>query len=163
MEVNGIDIRVLFHYRQGIEVWSRKEYPSIHPEGQGTALGFGRATSPRWARRLTVEVLFTTDKLKRAMSANRALQRDWGPDGAKKINLRLQQLAAAPTLEELRMLPGRCHELIGDRAGQLAVELHGGFRLIFRPSANPPPRKGDGGLDWGQVESVTVLEIVDYH
>jgi proteic killer suppression protein len=122
-----------------------------------------RASSPHWARRLTVEVLFTTEKLKRAMSANRALQRDWGADGAKKINLRLQQLAAAPTLEELRTLPGRCHELTRDRAGQLAVELHGGFRLIFRPSADPPPLKEDGGLDWGQVESVTVLEIVDYH
>lgn len=37
----------------------------------------------------------------------------------------------------------------GDHAevGSLAVDLHKGFRLIFRPSATPPPVKDDGGLD----------------
>jgi toxin HigB-1 len=96
-------------------------------------------------------------------STHSELQKRWGAEGAKKISLRLQQLAAAPTLAELRGLPGRCHELTGDRDGQLAVDVHHPFRLVFRPSEDPPPETDDGGLDWRAVESVTVIEMVDYH
>jgi proteic killer suppression protein len=110
-----------------------------------------------------VEVLFASEKLKRVFSTHRELQKHWGLEGAKKIALRLQQLAAAPSLADMRDLPGRCHELTGDRAGHLAVDVHQPYRLVFRPSANPPPQKLDGGLDWTQVDSVTVTEIVDYH
>lgn len=110
-----------------------------------------------------MEVLFVSDKLKRAMSTQRALQTAWGDEGARRITLRLQQLAAAPTLAEMRSLPGRCHELTADRAGFLAVDVHRGYRLVFRPTVNPPPKKPDGGLDWTRVDSITVTEITDYH
>jgi plasmid maintenance system killer protein len=110
-----------------------------------------------------VEVLFLNEKLQRLFSSHRDLQRRWGDDGARKIVLRLQQLAAAVSLADLRGLPGRSHELTGDRDGCLAVDVHRPYRLIFRPTANPPPRKQDGGLDWTAVDSVTVTEIVDYH
>ncbi|MBV6510042.1 MAG: hypothetical protein JJLCMIEE_03161 [Acidimicrobiales bacterium] len=110
-----------------------------------------------------VDVLFITEKLQKQLSSQRDLQRKWGEPGAKRITLRLQQLAAAVTLEDMRQLPGRCHELVGDRDGELAVDVHQGHRLIFRPTEEPPPEKDDGGLDWSQVESITVTEIVDYH
>lgn len=110
-----------------------------------------------------MEVLFPTAKLQRQFSDHRDLQRRWGHEGAKKIALRLQQLAAAVSLADLRELPGRCHELTGDRDGNLAVDLQHPFRLIFRPTADPPPTREDGGLDWSAVDSVTVTEIVDYH
>ncbi len=110
-----------------------------------------------------MEVLFPTDKLRRQFSDHRELQKRWGKDGARKISLRLQQLAAATSLADLRTLPGRCHELTGDRAGDLAIDLAHPLRLIFRPTSDPPPSKDDGGLDWGAVESVTVIEVVDYH
>lgn len=61
------------------------------------------------------------------------------------------------------MLPGRCHELKGNRMGCLAVALQGGFRLVFRPEADPPPRKDDGGLDWRSVTSIRVVSVEDYH
>jgi proteic killer suppression protein len=76
---------------------------------------------------------------------------------------RLADLVAAPTLEDLRSLPGRCHELAGNRKDQLALDLAAGVRLIFRPSRNPAPVKEDGGLDWTQIDSVELTEIVDYH
>ena len=110
-----------------------------------------------------MEVLFPSDKLKRAYSDQRALQKQWGADGAKKIALRLQQLAAASSLADMRDLPGRCHELTGDPDGNLAVDVHQGFRLILHPTAVPRPEKDDGGLDWSAVDSVTVTDIVDYH
>lgn len=110
-----------------------------------------------------MDVLFITEKLQKQLSNQRDLQRRWGDSGAKRIALRLQQLAAAVTLEDVRELPGRCHELVGDRTGELAVDVHQGHRLIFRPTADPPPEKDDGGLDWKQVESITITEIVNYH
>jgi proteic killer suppression protein len=110
-----------------------------------------------------MEVLFEDEKLQRQFSNQRDLRRKWGDEGAKRITLRLQQLAAAETLSDMRQLPGRCHELTGDRAGELAVDVHGGHRLIFKPSENPPPTGEGGGLDWRRVESVTVTEVVDYH
>jgi proteic killer suppression protein len=113
--------------------------------------------------RHVVEVLFRNEQLQRSLSDLKMLQRRWGSDGAKKIALRLQQLAAATSLQDMRDLPGRCHELTGDRAHVLAVDLHRGYRLVFKPTANPAPCKDDGGLDWGAVDSVIVIDSVDYH
>jgi proteic killer suppression protein len=110
-----------------------------------------------------VDVQFPSAKKQRYFSDSKSLQKHWGSEGSKKIVLRLQQLAAATCLEDMRALPGRCHELTGDRARSLAIDLHKGFRLVFRPTAEPPPTKEDGGLDWTAVDSVTVVEITDYH
>ncbi len=110
-----------------------------------------------------MEVLFVNQRLSRQLSSHRELQRRWGEAGARKITLRLQQIEAASTLADMRELPGRCHELTGDRDGHLAVDLHSPYRLVFRPTVNPAPVKEDGGLEWDSVDSVTVTEIVDYH
>lgn len=82
---------------------------------------------------------------------------------AKLIRRRLDDLRAAPVLEMMRKLPGRCHELKGNRAQQLSIDLDGPYRLIFRPFANPLPTKPDGGLDWTKVTAVVIEEVVDTH
>ena len=87
----------------------------------------------------------------------------WGPELAKKLKRRLADLEAANTLEEVRNLPGRCHELREDRKGQLAMDLVHPLRLLFRPNHDPVPAKPDGGLDWQQVTGIEVLEVCDYH
>lgn len=110
-----------------------------------------------------MEVLFASAKLQKVCSSQRQLAREWGTKGAKKIGLRLQQLAAAVTLEDMRNVPGRCHELGGSRKGQLAIDVHQPYRMMFKPTPNPPPTTADGGLDWQEVDSITVTEIVDYH
>lgn len=82
---------------------------------------------------------------------------------AKLIRRRLDDLHAAPDLETMRHLPGRCHELKGDRALQLSVDLDGPYRLIVYPAHNPIPLKPDGGLDWRKVTAVVIKEVVDTH
>lgn len=82
---------------------------------------------------------------------------------AKLLRRRLDDLRAAPTLEVMRSLPGRCHELKSDRAGQLSVDLDGPYRLIFKPGHNPLPVKADGGLDWTKIVRIIVIEVVDTH
>ncbi len=82
---------------------------------------------------------------------------------AKLIRRRLDDLRAAPDLEAMHNLPGRCHELKGDRALQLSVDLDGPYRLIFYPAHNPVPLKPDGGLDWKKVTAVVIKEVGDTH
>ena len=82
---------------------------------------------------------------------------------AKLIRRRLDDLRAAPCLDVMRHLPGRCHELRGGRSGQLSLDLDGPYRLLFRPADEPPPAKPDGGLDWTQVIAVILLGVVDTH
>jgi proteic killer suppression protein len=110
-----------------------------------------------------VDIAFANTRLEKLVSSKRDLQRKLGQRGAQKVAAHVASLRAAARLEEFKHLPGRCHELDGSRAGQLALDLPDGKRLIFEPASNPPPKKPDGGLDWTAVRSVRLLEIEDYH
>jgi len=82
---------------------------------------------------------------------------------AKLIRRRLDDLRAAPNLEVMRRLPGRCHELKGNMSGHLSVDLDGPYRLIFQPANNLIPRKEDGGLDWKHVTAISLAGVMDTH
>lgn len=110
-----------------------------------------------------MEIFFSSKKLEDCLSRQPDRVRKYGRTAADKIGLRLTQLLAAPSLDTMRQLPGRCHELQGDREGQLAMTVHGGFRLVFVPAADSPPVKPDGGLDWRTVTAIRILEVTDYH
>jgi plasmid maintenance system killer protein len=110
-----------------------------------------------------VEVAFEQQQLAKLCSSERALTRKFGPEPAERIRRRLTQLAAAACLEDLRNAPGRCQELGADHIGQLSIDLHGPYRLIFAPTEGPPPGESHGGLDWPAVVAVTISEITDTH
>jgi proteic killer suppression protein len=63
----------------------------------------------------------------------------------------------------MRHVPGRCHEVVGNRAGQLSLDLDHPYRLIFEPANDPIPRKDDGGLDWTKVTAVIIIGVEDTH
>ena len=77
--------------------------------------------------------------------------------------MRLDQLRASKTLEDVRYQAGRFHELTGDRKGQWACDLDHPYRLIFKPQENPIPSTEDGNYIWIEILGVEILEIVDYH
>lgn len=111
-----------------------------------------------------MEVAFATRKLDKLCNSQKNMRADLGQRCAERLGQRLAELEGATTLEDMRRLPGaRCHELTGDRKGQLAVDLVQPIRLIFAPDHDPRPEKPDGGLDWGAVTKVVIVEIVDYH
>jgi len=95
-----------------------------------------------------MDILFHSDKFKEICNNYKKLAREYGEQRAKLIKRRLDDLRAANDLEIMRRLPGRCHELKGERAGQLSLDLGGPYRLIFVPANDPIPRKQDSGLDW---------------
>ncbi len=70
---------------------------------------------------------------------------------AELIHLRIDQLNAAETVEEMiNFSIGRCHQLNGNGEGQYALDLVHPYRLIFVKIDD-------------QIQIVKIIEIVDYH
>lgn len=70
---------------------------------------------------------------------------------AELIHLRIDQLNAAETVEEMiNFSIGRCHQLNGNREGQYALDLVHPYRLIFVKIDD-------------QIQIVKIIEIVDYN
>jgi len=111
-----------------------------------------------------MDIYFKTRKLQKLCSKKILATREFGTKSARKLQQRLMELQAAETLEDISKLPPvRCHELRGNRKGQLAVNLAEGFRLVFIPTKNPVPTKESGGLDWRQVTEIEIIAIENYH
>jgi toxin HigB-1 len=110
-----------------------------------------------------VNIVFPSERMAAEFNSLKALSRSYGAEQARRILKRLDELLAADNLEVMRTLPGRCHELKHDRAGQLAIDVRHPYRLIFEPANEPIPRKEDGGLDWSKVTRIRILEVEDYH
>ncbi len=110
-----------------------------------------------------MHITFADSRLEKDLNDMKAMVRKYGTQRASKLGQRLGQLADASSLADFRNLPGRCHELKGQLKGQLALDLDGPYRLLFEPAHEPVPKTEDGGLDWGSVTRVKILEIVDYH
>ena len=112
---------------------------------------------------MQMEIEFISSKLLRIFNEEQLLMKTYGAERSKKIKMRIASLLTATTLEDMRNVPGRCHELTGNLAGKLAMDLDGPYRLIFEPANVPLPIREDGGLDWKLVTSVRIREVKDYH
>jgi proteic killer suppression protein len=111
----------------------------------------------------TIDISWADGKLEKHCATEKAGQRRFGANQWKIMKRRLASLRAAPTLQAMDGVPGRCHALGADRAGQFAIALWGSFRLIFLPDHDPLPLRDDGGIDRDQVTKVSITEVVDYH
>ncbi len=109
-----------------------------------------------------IKITWSNQKLEKACTAERAGKRRFGGNWTL-LQKRLAFLLYAPTLKDMDSLPGNCHALSGDRAGQFAVYLWGSYRLVFVLDHNPLPRLHDGGIDTAHVTNIVIREVVDYH
>lgn len=111
-----------------------------------------------------MELSFANTKLAKELADEKFIMRKYGPDNGRRVCQRLADLMAADNLETLRFLPQmRAHELTGDRAGQISVDVKHPRRLLLVPDHAEIPRKPDGGLDWKRVTKVKILIILDTH
>ena len=112
-----------------------------------------------------MRISFKTKKLSKELTTDKGLAKR-GARQAALIKRRLVLLEAATFLADLGPPyagPARCHELKGNRVGQLSVDLDHPFRLLFIPDHKPPPTRPEGGLDWSQVTAVTIIGVEDTH
>ena len=108
-----------------------------------------------------MEILFATTKLKELCEQQKKMQKELGNVCARKLRTRLTDLAAAASVSEL--VAGHPHPLKGDRAGQFALSLEGGFRLVFEAANDPVPKTQDDAIDWANVTIIRIVFISDYH
>jgi plasmid maintenance system killer protein len=110
-----------------------------------------------------VEISYKNRKFEKQLTDPKEMSKSFG-QWAVKIKMRLKNLKDADNLAIMRTIPAaRCHELTGDRKGELAVDVSGNYRMIFEPNHDPIPQKEDGGLNWEGVTSIQINEIEDYH
>ncbi len=78
-------------------------------------------------------------------------EKKYGLNMAEKIQLRIDQIRAADTVEQMIQYSiGRCHPLHQNRQNQYAVDLVHPMRLVFEKKDN-------------EVQIVNIIEITDYH
>ncbi len=110
-----------------------------------------------------MQVNYRTTKLGKVLNSRKLLEKNYGLINAKKIMLRLTDMKSINNLQTLMTLPGRYHQLKGNRKGEFACDLEHPFRLIFKPDNNPLPVDEDDNLLLSKVTIIEIEEIVDYH
>jgi proteic killer suppression protein len=108
-----------------------------------------------------LEIHFKDKKIRELCEKSAVAERKLGAVCARKLRSRLDDLDAATRVTDL--LAGRPHPLKGDRHGQFAVDLAGGWRLVFAPQHEPCPVKDDASIDWSRVSIICIEFIGDYH
>ena len=93
-------------------------------------------------------VVYADKDLKEAMGDEKLLLKLHGKLRSTILLRRIQTIKVVEKVEELKLFPGRFHELTGDRAGQWACDLDQPYRLVFEELPE---------------ETVRILEIVKYH
>jgi len=111
-----------------------------------------------------MRIFFRTKKLQKICSERAEALKHLGTKRGRRLQQRMMELKAAENLTDIsRLPPARCHELSGNRAGQLSVDLEHPYRLLFIVGNNPYPEKESGGLDWVSVTEIEIIAIADTH
>ena len=108
-----------------------------------------------------MELRFKDKKLREICENQAVATRKLGDQRARKLRARLADIEAADKVTDL--MAGNPHPLKGDRLGQFAVDLAGGWGLVFDPATDPVLRTSDGSVDWSRVTVVSIKFIGDYH
>ncbi len=110
-----------------------------------------------------MEITFADRKLEKIAHNDKRRIQKLGKRQSDLFKQHLDELSAADTLEDVRNLPGRYHELSKNRKGQWACDLVQPDRLIFEPHERPIPTDDNGKYIWIEIKGIEILEINNYH
>ena len=110
---------------------------------------------------MTLEINFKDKKIRELCEKQVVAEKKLGVACARKLRARLSDLESVSCVTDL--VAGNPHPLKGNRAGQLALDLAGGWRLVFAADHDQCPTRQDGSIDWSQVTIVSIEYIGDYH
>ena len=110
-----------------------------------------------------MDITFSNNKLKKYAENESLCKKKRGETRSTLYLTRIGDLASADSLEDVRNLPGRYHELVANRKGQWACDLDHPYRLIFEPHEDPIPTDKDGKYIWIEIKGVEIIEIENYH
>ena len=110
-----------------------------------------------------MQIFIKTKKLAKILNSEQKLIKKYGKSSAKKIMQRLDDMQNAESLEELMNLPGRHHQLKGNKKGLFACDLEHPLRLIYKPATEPLPVNENNVIIYSEVTEIEILSIEDYH
>jgi proteic killer suppression protein len=113
-----------------------------------------------------MDIQFAKKKLEKELNEERAMMKAHGAVRSKRLKIIMASLRAAPSLGVFAppmSPPHRCHELTGNRKGQISMDLDHPYRLLFQPAHDPIPKRKEGGLDWSKVTAIKIIEIENTH
>lgn len=110
-----------------------------------------KLTSKINPERLIMKTEFKNSQIRKVCTDASAAEKKYGLRMAEKIQLRIDQIHAASSIEEMiQFRIGRCHPLHQNRKSKYALDLVHPMRLILE-------KKGS------EIEVVMIIEIEDYH
>ena len=110
-----------------------------------------------------MDISYKDKKLEKYANDNKLATKKLGQRMADIFKQRLDDLEGCETLEDVKFLPGKFHELTGNRKGQWACSLEHPYRLVFEPQEYPIPTNINGQYIYLEITSIEIIEIVDYH
>jgi len=108
-------------------------------------------------------IIFADKKLKEYANNNKMAVKKMGDKRAKLYQKRLEDMADAGCFADLVHLPGRYHQLTGNRKEQWSCDLDHPYRLIFKPAEEPIPKNEHGKQRLTEINCLEVIEIINYH
>ena len=98
-----------------------------------------------------MEIGYQNRSIEKVCTNASVAEKKYGSEMAEKIQMRIDQISAAPGIEYLIQYHiGRCHPLHQNRKNQFAMDLVHPMRLVFEKQ----------GTD---IQIACIMEIVDYH
>jgi proteic killer suppression protein len=111
-----------------------------------------------------MEISYPSKRVQKLCTTEKEMRGKLGTRMAEVLMRQLALIEAVVNLEELWAMPQtRCHEMKGERKGQVSIDLVHPQRLYIRPDRDPVPTKEDGGLDRAAVTRVLIVAIDDPH
>lgn len=108
-----------------------------------------------------MRLTFKDKKIRELCEKQAVADKKLGAVCARKLRARLDDLESADRVTDLTA--GNPHPLKGERSGQFALDLAGGWRLVFSPDHDPLPVHVDLSIDWSHVTLICIEFIGDYH
>ncbi|MCE9674427.1 plasmid maintenance system killer protein [Paraclostridium bifermentans] len=110
-----------------------------------------------------MKILIEDRKLSKIIDDKKKLVKKYGPENAKLLTMRFDQLKATDNLGlALQFKIGRCHALTGNYKGCYALDLDHPDRLIIRP-VNDKDIDLSNIKNLALIDTIEVVEVVDYH
>ena len=110
-----------------------------------------------------MNITFADKKLKKFANNNPVAINKMGAIRAKLYQKRLQDMKDAESFSDLENLPGKYHQLKGNRKDQWACNLDQPYRLIFQPGEDPIPKDKHGSQILRELKLVEIIDITNYH
>jgi toxin HigB-1 len=111
-----------------------------------------------------MKVTYKNEKTRKLCEDGTTARKQFGDLAARQLRKRIRALQEADTLWDIpHTPPPRLHLLSGYKEPTYGVVVHRGLRIVLEPADTPVPLLGDGGVDKGNVRSVQIVTVEDYH